>query len=85
MSHYITVTASDKYFYALYKGKRKRDCEKGLDRSTHVRCFDWNLNLITEMELDEDAYQIAVTPDDKYLYALNSSADKGYTIVKYGL
>lgn len=85
MSNYITVTASDKYFYALYKGKRKRDCEKGLDRSTHVRCFDWNLNLITEMELDEDAYQIAVTPDDKYLYALNSSADKGYTIVKYGL
>lgn len=85
MSHYISVTASNKYFYALYKGKRKRDCEEGLGRSTHLKCFDWNLNLVAEMELDKDAYQIAVTPDDKYLYALNSSADQGFSIVKYDL
>lgn len=85
ISHYIGITASNKYFYTLYKGKMKKDCEEGLYRSSHVKCFDWNLNLIAEFKLDKDAFQIAISPDDKYIYALNSSAENGFSIVKYDL
>lgn len=85
MSYYVGITSSDKYFYVLYKGKRNRDCEQGLSRAAHVKCFDWDLNLISEFNLDQDALQIAVSPDDQYIYALTSSSDNGYRILKYGL
>lgn len=85
MSYYIGITSSDKRFYVLYKGKRNRDCEKGLSKSAHVKCFDWDLNLISEFDLDQEALQIAVSPDDQYIYALTSSSDNGYRILKYGL
>lgn len=83
--HYVSVTASDDYVYALYCGEKEKDCLPGLMRAERVKCYDWDGNLVKEMQLDHQVLQIAVSPDDKWLYAVNESADTGYTILKYAL
>lgn len=83
--HYVSVTASDNYVYALYCGEKEKDCPPGLMRADRVKCYNWTGDLIKEIQLDNQALQIAVSPDDKWLYAVNESPDTGYTILKYAL
>lgn len=85
MVYYSAVAASEGYVYALWKGKKKKDCEKGYIRSSCIKVYDWDGNHVAELHLDTDVYQLAVSPDGNYLYALSSSADTGFSLLKYEL
>lgn len=83
--HYVSVTASDNYVYALYCGEKEKNCAPGLMRAGMVKCYDWNGNLMRTIQLDNQVLQIAVSPDDKYLYGVTESADTGYVVLRYEL
>ena len=85
LRHYAWVTASDKKVYALYSGKKERDCARGLMRGNEVRCYDWDGNLLEKMKLDCEVLQIAISPDNQYLFAVSESPETGYSILKYEL
>jgi len=84
LRHYVTVTANKKNVYALYCGLSEGECMPGLMRGKFVRCYDWNGDLLHTISLDFDVLQIAVSPDNEYLYALESSED-GFRVLKYEL
>lgn len=85
LRHYISVTASDERVYALYSGKKEKECAPGLMRGDRVRCYDWDGNLLEEMLLDGEALQIAVSVDNHFLFAVSESSETGYSILKYEL
>lgn len=82
--YYVCATASDKNVYVLYNGKKSKNCTPGLTRGNIVKCYDWNGEWVRDLDLGKEVLQIAVTPDDKALFALESS-ENGYLILKYEL
>lgn len=85
LRHYAGITVSDKRIYALYSGKKVKDSIRGLTRCDKVKCYDWDGNLLEEIELGCEALQIAVSPDNQYLFAVSESSETGYSILKYEL
>ncbi len=88
----LSLTVSNKYAYELYCGMtteqmRELDIVKETTQyaTKTVRVFDRDGNLKRMLELDKWVKAIAVTPDDKYLYALGESSADGYYILKYEL
>lgn len=82
--YYVCATASDKSVYVLYNGKKSKECAPGLTKGSIVKCYKWSGEWIRDLDLGEDMLQIAVSPDDKVLFALESS-ENGYLILKYEL
>lgn len=85
MVYYSAIAASEKYVYALWKGKKKKECENGYVRSSCVMVYDWGGNHVSELHLDTDIYQLAVSPDGNSLFALSSSPESGFSLLKYEL
>jgi len=88
----LDQTASNNYAYELYIGMTLGDAyglevfkEIHQSVSKTVRVFDRKGKLKRILGLDRWVKTIAVTSDDKYLYALSESAQDGYTIVRYEL
>ncbi len=86
------LSLSNNYAYQLYIGLkqneiRELDIYKDTRRSSSntVKVFDKNGSLRRILNLDKWVQAIAVTPDDKYLYALGESSADGYYILKYEL
>ncbi|TVR13300.1 MAG: hypothetical protein EA391_14345 [Balneolaceae bacterium] len=69
---YISVAADNDRIFALYSGKSYNSETSGEGNLVHV--FDWDLNLVTILELDHDS--ISITVDEKSgLYSIQNSAD----------
>ena len=70
---YISLSASDKYVYALFCGKKMEELREGMalvSSGTQLRVFDWNGKLVRTCQLDVPCEQIAVTIDEKRLWAI---------------
>lgn len=81
---FVSVTSTDDYIYALYSG---RTAEKYKGRHFFgeiVLVLDWNGNLVNKLKLDEEAYAIVVSSDDKTLYTVQETSDTNL-IRKYQL
>lgn len=85
IAYYSAIAATNDYVYALWKGKKNKDCEKGFTRSSCIKVYDWEGNYVSELHLDTDIYQFAISPDNQYLFALTSSSETGYSLLKYKL
>lgn len=84
LRHFVNVTSCNKGVYALYCGFPEEECTPGSMRGRLVRCYNWNGDLLSTIDLGVDALQISVSSDNKYLYALESSED-GFRVLKYEL
>lgn len=84
MRYYVCATASDESVYILYNGKKNKDCVPGVTRGSIVKCYKWSGEWIRDLDLGKDMLQIVVSPDDKVLFALESSED-GYLVLRYEL
>jgi len=84
MRYYVCATASDESVYILYNGKKSKDCVPGVTRGNIVKSYKWNGKWIRDLDLGKDMLQIAVSPDNKVLFALESSED-GYLVLRYEL
>ncbi|MBO8460234.1 MAG: hypothetical protein IAA73_07885 [Bacteroidetes bacterium] len=83
--YYVDVTATDRSVYALYSGKRNRDCARGISRGNFVRVYDWEGNRKCMYDLGTEVLGIAVSPDEAYLYAVSSSSEEGLSVLRYQL
>lgn len=55
-----------------------------MTRGSIVKCYKWSGEWIRDLDLGKDMLQIVVSPDDKVLFALESSED-GYLVLRYEL
>lgn len=53
--------------------------------SNTVKVYDRKGNHVKTITLDRWATELAVSPDDKYLYTLTESSEDGYTVLRYAL
>ena len=70
---YISISASDKFIYALYCDKKIEELVNNniiTKESTILRVFDWKGNLINSYDLDIPCIQICISNDEKTLWAL---------------
>lgn len=82
--HYVCATASNTDVYVLYNGEEGRKSPPGLTRGRFVRCYKWSGEWVRDLDLGKNVLQIAVSPNNAHLFALESSED-GYFILKYEL
>ena len=86
------LTLSNEHVFQLYIGlsdaeMRNTDFFRDTHRSgtRQVNVYDRQGNLCRKISLDHCVKHIAVTPDEKYLYALTESSTDGYTVLRYEL
>ena len=86
------LTLSNEHVFQLYIGlsdaeMRNTDFFRDTHRSgtRQVNVYDRQGNLCRKISLDHCVTHIAVTPDEKYLYALTESSTDGYTVLRYEL
>lgn len=78
--YYNSVQADDKYIYATYWGKKQWEVGLGSKspciRLIHV--FDWDGNLLYELETDRPFFRIALDPIRNRLYTADLNTDEMY-------
>ena len=79
---YNDITASDNYIYALFSGKKKKECGS---QSKIIRIIGWNGKAKCELESDLDLKQITVDKYDQVLYAIAVDENSEPEIVKFDL
>ncbi|MDR1169846.1 MAG: TolB-like 6-bladed beta-propeller domain-containing protein [Prevotellaceae bacterium] len=75
---YVSVTATERYVYALYCGQTLKEMLKkgGLEfQSKEVRVFDWKGNLQKTYSLDVPCRYISASKDDQKLWAVAYTPD----------
>jgi len=81
---FISASATKKYIYLLYSG---RTIESSFDlafKSNTILVFDWEGRSVIKYNLDVDVNYIAVSEDDKVIYAIaNTATDTN--IIKFDL
>lgn len=71
---FIDGAVTDNYIYLIYSGKEHDKKEYYLGREIFV--FDWEGNQVRRLILDRGIYDIAVTNDDKTIYAADFLSKK---------
>lgn len=79
--YFMDVCLTDDYVYALYSGKQ-RDDELEACQSNLIRVYDWDGTLVKKLQLDIDVKQIAVTKDNRKVYAIADLPDPVLVIFK---
>ena len=79
--YFMDVCLTDDYVYALYSGKQ-RDDELEACQSNLVRVYDWDGTLVKKLQLDIDVQQIAVTKDNRKVYAIADLPDPVLVVFK---
>lgn len=76
-SHYVTGTNS--HLYILYSG------EEDSYSSDKVLILDWDGNTQRMIQTDKEIARIAVTPDERYIYATVGTEEGGTDVVRFAL
>lgn len=84
---YVSIATTDSFVYALYCGEtldKLLDNGETMEGKT-LRIFDWNGSIKREISLDTPCKHIAVSHDDKIIWAITSNPDiqlSGFNIEK---
>jgi hypothetical protein len=80
---YHDLTASQKYVYALFSGRK----QKGKDYyyGNIIRVANWNGTKRFELHTDVDIKRITVSSDDKKIYAISKDEEDGPVIVSFDI
>jgi len=78
---FISSSVTDKAIYLLYSGKSRSDGDTQI--SNQIKVYDWEGNEISNLKLDQEVNQIAVSPDSKFLITYHDDGKANLT--KYEL
>ena len=73
--HHLMACATDDYIYTLYSGRTYKEHKDKAFRSNLIRVYDWQGELVKHLDLDVDVNQIAVTKDNRKIYAIADLPD----------
>lgn len=73
--HHLTAFATEEYVYTLYSGRNYKEHKDKAFQSNLIRVYDWDGNLVKYLDLDVDVKQIAVTKDNRRIYAIADLPD----------
>ncbi|MGY3211519.1 hypothetical protein [Mucilaginibacter sp. HD30] len=81
---YLHTDASNRYFYALYSGKRCGDPDRQFANT--IRAISWDGKQALEYHCNRLIKRIAVSADDRFLYAIAvNKRDDSPEIIKFNL
>lgn len=80
---YVDVTASEKYVYALFSGRK-------VDESNSTQCgvihvYNWQGGLVKTLSLDVHVTDIAASRDGRYLYAVRTIPSPAVVVFDTGM
>ena len=78
---YLDISATDRYVYALYSGKRIK--EKNYDYCSTIRVMNWEANDFFELHLDRNIKRLAVSIDDKKIYGISKNSGEEPEIIVF--
>jgi hypothetical protein len=67
---YVDLYATDQYVYFLYSGKTVQDYKEKAFEGNLMKIYDWNGQLLQEIETDVPCKFFCVSPDDKIMWAI---------------
>lgn len=84
LNGYISVSVTDKYIYALFSGRSELLYKDQHYFGDIVHIFDWDGELIKQIKLDKDAWQIYVNDKSKKIYTIHFEHNNNEeTITRY--
>ena len=81
---FFSPSATSEFIFTLYSGRNMAKWESASDTPNTVIVFDWSGQVVNKFELDRDVKCIAISKDNKSLYAFVETIDKNQ-IIKYDL
>ena len=73
--HYIDACTTEDYVYTLYSGRSLKEYGLKCFQSNLIHVYDWEGKLVKKLQLDIDVQQIAVTKDNRKIYAIADLPD----------
>jgi hypothetical protein len=80
---YVDLASTDKHVFALFSGKRRDEAGSRTFFGGQVYVFDWAGRIVARLGLDEPALTIALSPDERLLYAIRHEPEP--SVVRYAL
>ncbi|MDR1583354.1 MAG: TolB-like 6-bladed beta-propeller domain-containing protein [Prevotellaceae bacterium] len=66
----IDLYATDQYVYMLYSGRSFKKYQEKIGESNRLRIYDWQGNLLLEVEIDLPCKNLCVSANDTFLWAI---------------
>lgn len=76
---FISLSGTDKRLYSVFVG------DKDPNQLNHIAVFDWNGCEVIKYRTDCSVVRLCISYDDKTLYAVAHSIDKGFYLVSFNL
>ena len=73
--HYIDACTTEDYVYTLYSGRSLKEHGMSCFQGNLIRVYDWEGNLVKKLQLDIDVKQMAVSKDNRKIYAIADLPD----------
>ena len=73
--HHLKACATDEYVYTLYSGRNYKDDKDRAFQSNLIHVYDWEGKLVKKLQLDIDIQQMAVSKDNRKIYAIADLPD----------
>ena len=73
--HHLTAFATEEYVYTLYPGRNYKEHRDKVSQSNLILVYDWVGKLVKKIQLDIDVQEIAVTKDNRKIYAIADLPD----------
>ena len=73
--HHIDACTTEDYVYTLYSGRSLKEHGMSCFQGNLIRVYDWGGRLVKKLQLDIDVKQIAVTGDNRKIYAIADLPD----------
>ena len=81
--HYIDACTTEDYVYTLYSGRNLKEHGMKCFQGNLIRVYDWEGKLVKKLQLDIDVKQIAVSKDNRKIYAIADLPDP--VLVVFGI
>jgi hypothetical protein len=73
--HHLDACTTEDYVYTLYSGRSLKEHGMSCFQGNLIRVYDWEGNLVKKLQLDIDIKQMAVSKDNRKIYAIADLPD----------
>ena len=82
---FLDASVTSDYIYALFSGRTLKKYGGNFGKSKKIYVFDWNLSPVCSYILEYDTRSIAVSENNKEMYAFGITEDNKVELMKYEL
>lgn len=75
LHHHLDACTTEDYVYTLYSGRSLKEHGMSCFQGNLIRVYDWKGNLVKKLQLDIDVKQMAVSMDNRKIYAIADLPD----------